>query len=361
MKAKLLSLSVLGLLLGVGSGIADPTTDVTSFTLFSRVETSRLEGGGIQQVRGGGMMQLPAGLGAQALFMLKAPPDRVAAVLQTRDTTKHPELKVWMHEAINLTAPITPASFPSLARLPDNASVQALADDTAKLSSGGSTIQVSKDEIARGGAALTAIAGAHGSARISGMADFWSSVLSGRVNAYLAGRSQPMYEMGSRAVNPMEHVKQLLNTDPRVKRRFASLLARTPFKIGSATSAPAAAPIDPMAVAAPKGPTQVYYESFDVEGQAAIGTGALYVSSGKESIQIIDAEYFISNGVYVTLELYEIWPITVDGAPGSLVWRDELVTSPEVEERVGTEKMAAGLIMLQDVKQDVDMIREDIR
>jgi len=105
----------------------------------------------------------------------------------------------------------------------------------------------------------------------------------------------------------------------------------------------------------------MYCDLFDVEGSAALGTGAIYQAAFANSIQSFDVEYFTNYGVYATVELEQMWPVTVGGRNETLVWREDLVSAPNVEYLHGTERMASSMIMLQETKQGVDAFRNEFK
>jgi len=108
-------------------------------------------------------------------------------------------------------------------------------------------------------------------------------------------------------------------------------------------------------------PTNLYFDVFDVEGSTAVGTGAIYQVPNGNAIQSVDTEYYNNYGVYVTIEMEEMWPITVDGKTETLVWRDDLVSAPNIAYLHGTERMASGMIMLQETKDGVIAFRDEFR
>src|SRR5258708_4758914 len=82
---------------------------------------------------------------------------------------------------------------------------------------------------------------------------------------------------------------------------------------------------------------------------AALGPGAVYQAPGGTSVQSADVEYYTNYGGYTTVELEQLWPITVNGKAETLVWRDDLVSAPNIAYLHGTERVASGMIMLQEV------------
>jgi hypothetical protein len=108
-------------------------------------------------------------------------------------------------------------------------------------------------------------------------------------------------------------------------------------------------------------PVNLYYELFDVEGSAALGTGAMYQAASGNSIQSVDVEYYTNYGVYATVELEQMWPIAVGGKNETLVWREDLVSAPNVAYLHGTERLASSMIMLQETKGGVEAFKAEFK
>jgi len=45
----------------------------------------------------------------------------------------------------------------------------------------------------------------------------------------------------------------------------------------------------------------------------------------------------------------------------TLVWRDDLVSAPNIAYLHGTERLAAGMIMLQETKQGIEAFRTEFK
>jgi len=56
-----------------------------------------------------------------------------------------------------------------------------------------------------------------------------------------------------------------------------------------------------------------------------------------------------------------MWPVTVNGKTETLVWRDDLVSAPNIAYLHGTERLASGMIMLQETKQGVEAFRAEFK
>jgi hypothetical protein len=106
-------------------------------------------------------------------------------------------------------------------------------------------------------------------------------------------------------------------------------------------------------------PAQLYFECFDIENTACFGTGAVYLANSPATIERADVEYFVSSGIYTSMELEQLWPVTIGGKNGTLVWRADMVSTANVAYLHGTERLASGMLMLQDVKQAIDAFRSE--
>lgn len=320
---------------------ADLNSDL-AFTAFQNVDLNALAGGQVLQARGP-IMAFPRGITSQSLFMIDAAPADVAKRLTTWNPATHSDLKVWLHKSL----PARPAlaDFSDLGSLPDNSSVQfqykALeAFDPAKPS-----LQVSKEE-----AQLIAGAKAQGGDGKALFAKVWPPILLGRINAFLngtAGASVDMADGGD--VHPLSDVKNLLHADSKVYGQYQRLLNQTPVKALATSNAPRIPP------------TNLYCDLFDVEGSAALGTGVIYQAASGNSIQSFDVEYYTNYGVYCTIELEQMWPVTVGGKNETLVWREDLVSAPNIAYLHGTERLASSMIMLQETKQGVQAFRDEFK
>lgn len=314
---------------------ADSRADL-AFTAFRDADPNSLAGGQVLQARGG-LIDFQRGITAQSLYLIDAPLSAVQTKLYAWTPAAHSELKVWLHK----TLPAKPAAsdFSALQTLPDNSSVNYLINATAKLDPNSPSLQVDKSE-----AQLLVSSGSDPKTRF---VNGWSQILAARIARFLSGNfSMDHYAVSGGDINSLAEIKSLLRSDPLVYRQFHSVLVGTPV-YNSNKSVPA----------------NIYYECFDVEGGASLGTGAVYqgpVSPGGPVLSA-DIEYFVNNGIYVSIELEQLSPVTVNGKTETLVWRDDLVSTSNVAYLHGTERLASGMIMLQDVKEAIDAFRAEFK
>ena len=310
-----------------------------SFTDFPNANVNALADGQVMQARGG-LIDFQRGITAQSLYLIDAPLQTVRTKLLTWNPATHSELKVWMH--LSLPAHPTVADFGALQSLPDNSSVNYLINATDKLDLNNPDLQLNKNE----GELVLSLRGQgqHGKTL---MANAWSQILAGRVSRFLAGNlAGDTYVQSGGNIDSESETKSLLRSDVKVYQRVHPTLAGTPLYASTKSV-----------------PVDLYYESFDVEGGAALGTGAVYQSPpGPDgSIMSADVEYYLNYGIYVSIELEQLTPVTVNGKNETMIWRDDLVSTSNIAYLHGTERLASGMIMLQDVKQAVDAFRSEFK
>jgi hypothetical protein len=335
------------LILGLGILVAAPLrADLNSdlaFSAFHDVDVKAMAGGTVLQARGP-LLSFPRGITSQSLFIIDAQPAEVANKLAKWNPVNHPELKVWFHKSA-LPVPPTAADFSELGNLPDNSSVQFQIKSTANFDPANPSLQVSKEE-----AQLIAATAAQEKDPKALFVKVWSQILAGRVNSFLGGRSGSDYDMASGGdIHPLSEVKSLFHADIKVYGQYQRLLNQTPFKALAGPAGTKIAPVD------------LYCDMFDVQGSAALGTGVAYQAASGNSIQSLDVEYYCNYGVYTTIELEQMWPVTVNGKTETLVWRDDLVSAPNIAYLHGTERLASGMIMLQETKEGVEAFRAEFK
>jgi hypothetical protein len=333
------------LVLGLGISAAAPLrADLNSdlaFTAFSNVDVNAMAGGAVLQARGG-LLSFPRGITSQSLYIIDATPAQVQSKLVHWNPASHPELKVWLH----LSLPLQPtvANFSGLVSLPDNKSVQFQIDSTARPDPA-AALQLSTAE-----AQIIATTAAQQKDPRALFVAAWSQILAGRVASFLGGRGgSDMDVVSGGDIQPLGDVKSLLHSDIKIYGEYQHLLNQTPAKALAGGQSVKTVPAD------------LYYECFDVEGSAALGTGAVYQGVKGTAIQSADIEYYVNAGIYAEIELEEFWPITVNGKNQTLVWRDDLVSAPNIAYLHGTERLASGMIMLQETKGGIEAFRAEFK
>jgi len=332
-------LAVLSLsLLATAPVRADVNSDL-AFSNFTNVDLNALADGSILQVRGG-LVYFQRGIITQSLYMVDATPNEVAAKLVHWNPADHSKLEVWAHK--KLPANPKPSDFADLASLPNNSSVKFLRDATAKFDPKAPAVQVSKEE-----AQLLTASAAQGGDAQNRFVTVWSQILAGRFADFLNGHfGSESYSGPAGEVRSLDEIKSLIHSDPKVYVQFQRLFNQTPIRAaGSSKSLPG----------------NLYYQSFDIQGSSTLVAGAIYQASNGPSIQSVDIDFYVNYGVFATVELEEMWPVTINGKTKTLVWRNDLVSAPSIAYLHGTERLASGLIMLQDVKANIEAFRSEFK
>lgn len=284
------------------AAIADPVSELASFSVFPRVDLALLAKSEARPMRGApmGNARFQA---VETVWVAPGAPGQVAAAMRNVNPLRHPELKVLMQGK--------GTNFSQLGNLPGSIAVQWLVNATQTKPA---ELQISKAEAARGGS----------------FAEFWSSVLGARSAAGVFG--QPPYDHTGRSVRPGDEINALLAAQPKIKGRFGGL-------IGS------------------RG--EQSWELIEVESKGVFTLGASFSRTAGGGIQLGDATYYASGGFYAGLTFYQLWPVEVEGRSSTLVWRGDLVSSEELAGLRGVERMGSESAMIKNISRAVRIIRSD--
>ena len=290
---------------------ADPLSELSSFSVFDKVDLAQLAKGDAKPVRGA-PMSTPRFLSVQTAWVQPGSPASVAEALRRWSPTKHPELKVYMHT--------NGSNFARLSEAPNIPPVQALVSATLSKSS---DLQISKAEAAK--------LPSSGSGMSGPVADFWSGVLSARAAA--GPFAQPPYDYTGEAIKPGDEINGLLRQQPKIQKQFSGLVS---------------------------GGGDKFWELIGVSQKGVLTLGASYnrqTSGG--SYQAADVLYYASGGFYAAVTLYQMWPVEVEGKPATLVWRGDLISSAELAGLAGMERMGSESAMIRDISRAVRLFRRD--
>ena len=312
---------------------ADVVSELAGFSIFDTVDVNELAKGDVKTMPGPPM----AGrfLSVQSCYVVPGSPEKHIEALRRWNPTKHRELKVFLHSDLP-TSP-TAANFTKLKDAPDNASVRALVTATEKL---GSDLQISKEEAKKlsGG-------GGGGGVMPASVVNFWTDILATRAKKFASGGSsaQPPYDHTGEAIRASDELNSLLKQQDKVRRQFSAFLGETGIGRGAGSLAP-----------------ELYWELLDVDDQGVLTLGASYhraASGGAQ--QAADALYYASGGYYVVLTLYQMWPVTANGKPSTLVWRGDMISSAALASLHGVERLGSESAMRKDISKAITAFRQD--
>ena len=107
----------------------------------------------------------------------------------------------------------------------------------------------------------------------------------------------------------------------------------------------------------PPVPPFYYWSLFEANHHAIVNLGVAYRVADGDRYQVADVEYYVSGDYYVSVTLYEVWPV----AGGALVWRVDLFAAPMLEYTKGMERLAYEVMMVQEIKQETRCLRDDLK
>ena len=314
---------------------ADAVSELAAFSVFDTVDVNELAKSDVKTMPGppmGGRF-----LSVQSCYVVPGSPEKHLEALRQWDPTGHRELKVFLHS--DLPASPTAANFSKLKSGPDNASVRALVAVTEKL---GSDLQISKEEAKKwtGGGS-----GGGGGVIPASMVNLWSDVLAERTKKFVSGgtAAQPPYDHTGEGIRPNDEFNSLLKQQEKIHRQFSGFLGGTGIGRGAGSLAP-----------------ELYWELLDVDDQGVLTLGTSYHRAGSGGAQqAADALYYASGGYYVVLTLYQMWPVTANGKPSTLVWRGDMISSAALASLHGVERLGSESAMRKDISKAVTAFRRD--
>jgi hypothetical protein len=288
---------------------ADPISELKSFSIFDSVDLSELKGEA--KVLRGPAMSTPRFQSVQSVWIQPGAPDKVNAAIRSFNPARHSDLRVLIHS--------NGTNFSQLNNAPNNGAVQWLVNATVTKST---ELQISREEAAK--------LPSSGSTMSGPVAAFWSGVLSGRAAAGVF--NQPPYDFTGKNIRPSDDLNAALSQQGKIKKQFNGL-------IGS------------------KG--DQYWELLDVDKKGVLTLGSSFSRNQGGAVQNADVLYYASGGFYVALTLYQLWPLEVDGKPSTLVWRGDIISSPELADLRGVERLGSESAMIKDVAKSVRALRSD--
>jgi hypothetical protein len=331
-----ISLCCLALMLTSMRAKSDPLSELAKFSVFQGVDLSSLAGGKIVTARGP-MLDSPRDLSVQAIYVLPFSVQKTLELHKQWDATKHPELKVYAHR--DLSAKPALGDFVKSTSIPSNAAVRSLISATQKLPA--------REELQMSNAEAKEFANASGGtqgAMPQAVSEFWSQLLFKRASSFVEHGlgAQPAYDFAKQSARVSEEASRLLKEQPKLRSQFQALISQTPLGGDNGSLSPS-----------------LYWELFDVEGQAAFSLGAAYSRDAGDSSQLLDMQYYASGGYFVFITLYQMWPITVDNHPATLVWRGDSISSLALSELHGVERMGSGAAMMKEIQRTINFFQKD--
>lgn len=326
----------LTLIAGIRSACADPLSELASFSIFDKVDLAQLAKSDVKTAHGPPMKNSRF-LAVQSCYVAPGSPAQQKEALSRWNPTKYRELKVFLHS--ELPSNPSPANFEKLKNAPDNASVRSFVTDTQKLSP---DLQISKEEAKRFSGTT-----AGGGVMPPAVVAFWTDVLAARTKSFASGgmAAQPPYDHAEPSIRASDEVNGLLREQGKIRQQFSGLLGATGIGRGAGSL-----------------PAELYWELLDANDHGVVTLGASYSRGGAGgTYQAADVLYYASGGYYVALTLHQLWPVTVDGKPSTLVWRGDMISSAELGSLHGVERLGSESVMMKNITKAVTLFRRDAK
>jgi hypothetical protein len=318
---------------GPRSACADPVSELASFSIFDKVDLAQLAKSDVKTAHGPPMKNSRF-LAVQSCYVAPGSPAQQMDALRRWNPAQHRELKVFLHS--DLSSNPTPASFQRLKDAPGNASVRSFVAATEKLSP---ELQISKEEAKR----FSVAAGGGGGVMPPAVAAFWTDVLTARTKSFVSGgmAAQAPYDHAGPSIRASDEVNGLLRDQGKIRQQFSGLLGATAIGRGAGSL-----------------PAELYWELLDADDHGVVTLGASYSrGGGGGSYQSADVLYYASGGYYVALTLHQLWPVTADGKPSTLVWRGDMISSAELGSLRGVERLGSESVMMKNITKAVTAFR----
>jgi len=315
---------------GISIASADPASELSSFSIFDKVDLGQLAKSDAKTAHGPPMRN-PRFLSVQSVYVMPGSPAQHLEAMRNWNPTEHHEPKVYLHG--DLSGSPSEAAFAKLKSAPDNGPVRAFVNATTKMAN---ELQLSREESAKWKGGNGALSGAGG--------DFWIGVLAARGRAFSSGgtSAQPPYDHAGPAVRPGDELNGLLREQGKIRKQFAGLLDSTGIGRGAGSLKP-----------------DLYWELLNADDVAVATLGAFYSRNTGGNAQAADTFYYASGGYYVTLTLQQMWPVDVNGKPHTLIWRGDMVSSASLADLHGVEKLGSESAMMKDIAKSIALFRRE--
>lgn len=318
---------------------ADPLASLKEFSEFKQTDLNRLLDGEILAERGT-LMDFPNGISAQTCFAVVGSAEDVAKLLQVWDPSPHRELKVYAFHLFRNPCDI--ADFKSLSFKSSERPVRWLLDKTLASTENKSELNLSRDEAQALARCLKT------SSESDKAAHCWTQLLLARASAFqrdgIGGSA--FYEAAGETVSVAAQLRTMLGEQLEIAHEFLPVL-----KGSGLIESPNRAPLTPSC----------YWSFFEADHHATLSLGGIYFISVNDHFQVMDEEYYVCGNYYASAALYEIWPIQVGQRTGALVWRGDFFAAPTLSFTKGTERIAYGAIMLQEIKKEIRSFQDDVK
>jgi hypothetical protein len=322
------------------SHATDPLENMKKFSDFQKIDVKRLLEGEILSQRGP-LMNFPNGISTQISFYVPMPPEEVFRRQQSWDPTRCASLKVYASGG--LSSPCEPKDFKKLHLDPGDRPVKWLLEKTLTTASGKLELNLTNSE------AHELAACVRNDSSPDSIGSCWAKLLFARAAAFQhKGLNGVLpYEVEGDVLSPAVQLRSMLQEQGKIIQEFAPLLQKTGM-LGNVREVSSLQPL-------------YNWSFFEANHHATFNLGAVYKLAVGDHFQLLDIDYYASSTYYASATLYEIWPIHDGKKTGSLVWRGDFLAAPSLRYTKGIERIAFGVIMIQEIKKEIHCFLDDLR
>jgi hypothetical protein len=322
------------------SHASDPLENLRKFSNFQKIDVKRLLGGEILSQRGP-LMNFLNGISTQICFFVPMSPEEVFRRQQSWDPTRCTSLKIYASGG--LSSPCEPKDFKKLHLDPGSRPVKWLVEKTLATASGKMELNLTSSE------ARELAACVRKDSSPDSIGSCWAKLLLKRATAFqLKGLGGVLpYEAEGDFLYPGVQLRSMLQEQGKIIQEFAPLLQKTGM-LGNDTAVSSLQPL-------------YNWSFFDANRHATVNLGAVYQLAVGDHYQLLSIDYYASSTYYAAATLYEVWPIRDGKKTGSIVWRGDFLSAPTLRYTKGIERLAFGVIMIQEIKKEIRCFLDDIR
>jgi hypothetical protein len=297
----------------------EPAEAFRPWSAFGQLDLPKLAHGRIE-TECNASMKFARGISTQAVFVVDAPVETVVRTLLSSDPMRQKDSDTYQHRHFHDESD---AHFDHLQLDTKFAAVQRLLTDLRK----GRGLQLSREEsglLPRDGSLEKA-------------QEFCADILRQRWR-----RATQLGDLGvAGAFDLRTEIGSLLKGEANLARHFATLLA--PFTQAGSLGSPAVQ----------------YWDVSNVNNTAALELGAIYHRHEEGFEQLLDVNYFASSGYLVSVTLYELVPVKLEGKSRTLSWQAVLVSAQALEGGFGLKRQIASKLIVRDVEEAVRTLQQE--
>jgi hypothetical protein len=103
-----------------------------------------------------------------------------------------------------------------------------------------------------------------------------------------------------------------------------------------------------------------YWEIGDVSSRGSISEGVSWEDSGSGRMRVFDGEFFVTSEYSASLNVSNLWPVTVNGHSATLVWRVDSAFANQFSDQSGAERIASASLILSSTKKTIEALRREL-